>query len=130
MRVFRKKKFIIGGIIIFLAVGYLAYVGYTSSASYYYTVSEFVAKEDSIRDASVRVNGQVVTDSIEREDGGLKLSFTVTEGGEDLQVVYEGVVPDAFADNVDVVVEGRLNPDGVFMADSILTKCPSKYVPE
>ncbi len=125
-----KRKFIIGGIIIILAVSYLGYAGFTNSATYYYTVSEIVRENASIDGANVRVNGQVVSNSIEREDGGLTLSFIVTEGGESLHVFYEGVVPDAFKDDIEVVVEGRLDSEGVFQADKVLTKCPSKYVPE
>ena len=125
-----KKKFIIGGIIIFLAISYLAYVGFASSAIYYYTVSELVELESTVNDNTVRVNGQVATDSIEKETGGLTLRFIVTEGGVSLPVLYQGIVPDAFTDGVDIVIEGHLDSAGVFQADNILTKCPSKYVPE
>jgi cytochrome c-type biogenesis protein CcmE len=127
---FAKKKFIIGGVIICLGLGYLAYTGFASSATYYYTVSELVSREKPLSGADIRVNGQVAGSSIEKEDGGLTLRFIVTEGGESLPVVYSGVVPDTFKENTDVVIEGRLDSDGVFQAEQILTKCPSKYVPE
>ena len=125
-----KRKFIFGGIIIFLAIGYLCFVGFTNSATYYYTVSEVIEQETSLDGANMRVNGQVAANSIEREEGGLTLGFTITEGSESLHVVYQGTVPDSFAEGIDVVVEGHLDSEGIFQADNILTKCPSKYVPE
>ena len=125
-----RKKFVIGGAIIVIAVGYLAYMGFASSATYYYTVSEFVARQSSINGTNVRVNGQVMSNSVNKEPGGLTLRFTITEGGENLPVVYQGITPDAFKDGSDIVIEGSLNSAGVFEAANILTKCPSKYVPE
>lgn len=127
---FRKKKFLIGGIIVVLAIGYLAYGGFMSSATYYYTVGELNGLGSSIYGDSVRVSGKVAPGSIEQERAGLTMRFTIVEGEESLPVVYQGVVPDAFKVNNDVVVDGRLSSSGVFQADSILVKCPSKYVPE
>ena len=125
-----KKKFIIGGIILFLAIGYLAYIGFAGSAVYYYTVSELLEQESPANENTVRVNGQVAADSIEKETGSLTLRFIITEGEVSLPVLYQGIVPDAFTDGIDIVMEGHLNSSGVFQANNILTKCPSKYVPE
>ncbi len=128
--VVRKKKFLIGGLIVVLAISYLGYMGFESSATYYYTVSELIAQEATINGENVRVNGQVVPGSVENEPGGLTLKFTIVEQGESLPVVYHGVVPDTFKVGNDVVVEGHFNSDGVFLANTITTKCASKYVPE
>ena len=128
----RKRRFLIGGIIVFLAIGYLGFIGFQSSATYYYTVSELIEQESSIYGENVRVNGQVAPDSVEQEAQGTILRFTIidAEGEESLPVFYQGVVPDAFKVGNDVVVEGHLNSDGIFQANTILVKCPSKYVPE
>ncbi len=126
----KKKRFLIGGIIIFLAIGYLGYMGFQSSATYYYTVSELMEQGNSIHGENVRVNGQIVPGSVEQETVGRTLKFTIIDSQESLPVVYQGVVPDAFKVGNDVVVEGHLNSDGIFQANTILVKCPSKYVPE
>jgi cytochrome c-type biogenesis protein CcmE len=42
-------------------------------------------------------------------------------------VVYRGLAPDTFTDDVDVVVEGRLGRDGTFEATTLLAKCGSRY---
>ena len=128
----RKKRFIIGGIIVFLAIGYLGYMGFQSSATYYYEVSELLQQGSSIYGENVRVNGRVAPGSVEQEAQGTILRFTMIDvsGEESLPVVYQGVVPDTFKVGNEVVVEGHLNSEGIFQAHLIMTKCPSRYVPE
>ncbi len=127
----RKRKFLIGGIIVFLAIGYLVYVGVMGGATYYYEVGELMEQGGSIYGENVRVNGQVAPGSLEQEDAGRTLRFTMidVDGEESLPVFYQGVVPDTFKVGNEVVVEGQLNPDGIFQAHTLMPKCPSKYVP-
>jgi len=130
--VLRRKRFLIGGFIIFLAVVFLGYMAFMSGATYYYEVGELLEQGNSIASQTVRVSGRVAPD-IEQEDGGLTLRFTITDNtGVDasLPVVYQGVAPDTFGVGKQVVVEGQYTADGTFEAQAILTKCGSKYVPE
>ncbi len=128
----KKKRFLIGGIIIFLAIGYLGYMGFQGSATYYYTVSELIEQESSIYGENVRMNGQVTPGSVEQEAQGTILRFTIidVEGEESLPVFYQGVVPDTFKVGNELVVEGHLNSAGIFQAHTLMPKCPSRYVPE
>ncbi|MFC1943221.1 cytochrome c maturation protein CcmE [Chloroflexota bacterium] len=126
----RKKRFLIGGIIVFLAIGYLGFMGFQSSATYYYTVSELMGQKSSIYDENMRVSGVVAPGSIEQEPGSFMLRFIISDDTESLPVVYQGVVPDTFKVDNGVIVEGYLDLDGVFQAHTILTKCPSRYVPQ
>ncbi len=128
----RKKRFLIGGIVIFLAIGYLGFMGFQGSATYYYTVSELMERGSLIYGENVRVDGEVAPGSVEQEAQGTILRFTITdiEGEESLPVIYQGVVPDTFKVGNEVVIEGQLNSDGIFQANTILAKCPSRYVPE
>ncbi len=124
----RKKKFLIGGIIVFLAIGYLSYTGFVGGATYYYTVGELMEQGSSIYDENVRVNGDVAPGSVRQEAAGHTLSFTITDAEESLPVVYQGVVPDSFKVGNEVVVEGYLDSSGIFQAHTLMPKCPSKYV--
>ncbi|MDO8577685.1 MAG: cytochrome c maturation protein CcmE [Dehalococcoidales bacterium] len=124
-----KKKLIIGGLILVLAVGYLGFMGFRSSASYYYSVNQLLDKGSSIYNKTVRLNGDVAPGSIEQKAGDLNLKFAVSEGGKTLPVVYRGAVPDTFQEGNPVVVEGSLDAAGVFQAKSLMVKCPSKYEP-
>jgi len=128
--VLKRKKFLIGGVIVFLAIGYLAYMGFMGWATYSYTVGELKELGSSIQGNSVRVSGQVALGSVTQEPDNITLQFTIVEDGESLPVVYQGVVPDTFKVGNDIVVEGHLNSNGIFQANTILVKCPSKYVPK
>ena len=107
----KRRRFLIGGLIVFLAIAYLGYMGFQGSATYYYTVSELVHQGNSVHGENVNVTGQVAAGSVEKESGSLVLRFTIIEGGENLPVVYRGVVPDAFKVGNDIVIEGHLNPE-------------------
>ena len=123
----KKRKFIIGGLVLFLAIGYLMYMGINSSASYSYTVSELMAKSKISQNQSIRVNGKVLAGSVEQRASSL--NFTVTEGGINLPVVYSGSIPDTFRPDGDIVVVGTLGAGGIFQAETLMPKCPSKYKP-
>ena len=127
-----RKKFFIGGVVIFIAIGYLGYSAFQSSATYFYTVSELLEQGNSIHNTTVRVNGVVDPGSLEQESPGGIVRFAIidADGEANLPVVYQGVVPDTFKVGNEVVVEGYLNPAGIFEADTLMPKCPSKYVPE
>lgn len=127
---FKKKRFLIGGLVIVLAIAYLGYTGFQSSAAYYYTVSEVTQQGSSVYGKTLRISGKVAPGSVYTEKGNLALNFSITEGGHNLPVVYQGVTPDTFRTDSDIVVEGQLDSQGVFRASSILTKCPSKYDPQ
>ena len=60
----------------------------------------------------------------------IRFSIISTDGEETITVVYQGVVPDAFTEGNDVVIEGYLDSAGIFQAHTLQTKCPSRYVPE
>ena len=124
-----RRKFLIGGLIVFLAIGYLGYIGFRGAATYYYTVGELLEQGSSIYGENVRVNGQVTPDSVEQASAGRILRFTIIDGEESLPVVYQGIVPDTFKVGSDVTVEGHLNSAGIFQAHTLMPKCPSRYVP-
>ncbi len=127
----RQRKFFIGGFIVLLAIGFLGYSAFAGAATYYFTISEIIEQGSSAYDENLRVNGKVVSGSVEQESVGRILKFTIldVDGDDSLPVVYQGVTPDTFKVNSEVVVEGFLSSDGTFQAHTLLAKCPSKYVP-
>lgn len=126
----KKDKFVIGVTIVVVAIGYLGFMGFQSSAMYYYRVGELLDMGSEAYDRGLRVSGTVLAGSIDREVTSLTIEFTVVEEGETLPVVYTGVIPDTFKDGAGVVIEGELARSGVFQAKTILMKCPAKYEPE
>ena len=125
-----KKRFIIGGTLIIIAIVFLIVLGLKSGATYYYEVSELLAQEPSLAGKTVRVTGEVASD-VEHEVGKLRFRIIDTASqNTTLPVVYQGPLPDTFQAGRDIVVEGKYTSGGVFEATTIITKCPSKYQPE
>ena len=123
----RRKRFLIVGLAVAIALGYLGFTAFQGASMYYLTVDELLARNDAYGER-VRVMGKVEDGSVVRNSETNTLRFAVTdENGMSLPVVYSGMVPDAFKHGADVVVEGSLTRAGTFEADSLLVKCPSKY---
>ena len=122
-----KKRYIFGGVILVAAVGYLIYMALGSSTIY--TVSELLDMGRDLYSTDVSIVGKV-EDGYTWDAEEIELRFTVIEGNASLPVIYEDIKPDGFKAGADVMVGGIYHSDGILRADSILLKCPSKYVPE
>jgi cytochrome c-type biogenesis protein CcmE len=120
-----QSKFIFGGAIIVLAVGYLIVSSVGGSTAYYLTVEEVKAKGPSER--TVRVAGNVIGETIEWNVKELMLRFNITDASGSLAVIYHGPRPDMLKDDAEAIVEGRYIEGGSFEANNLLLKCPSKY---
>lgn len=124
----RQKRFLIAGLAVAIALGYLGFTAFRGASMYYLTVDELLARGGDAYGEEVRLMGEVVDGSVSRNPETNTLRFAVSaEDGATLPVVYSGMVPDAFKQGADVVVEGSLTQAGTFQADSLLVKCPSKY---
>ena len=123
-------KFIVAGGLILSAITYLMFSGISDSMVYYYTVSEALELAQENADKGIRISGYVSSGTIEREGNASRVGFLVYEKNSDqtLPVVYQGIIPDTFRDDAEVVVEGNYrSEEGVFHANVLLAKCPSKY---
>lgn len=76
-----------------------------------------------------RLGGLVEKGSLKREPDGLTVRFVVTDTDKSVPVIYQGILPDLFQEGKGVVAEGRLNPDGVFVASQVLAKHDANYMP-
>jgi cytochrome c-type biogenesis protein CcmE len=121
-------KFIIGGLVVALVIGYMVFNGMQGTMVYYQTVSEL--KGNGPQSGQVRVAGIVVDGSIQRDVKNVTVNFTISDADGSIPVSYKGVPPDTFKDGASVVVEGRLDSSGAFVASNLLAKCPSKYESE
>ena len=128
----QQSKFTVASLIIVGAIFYLIFTGVSQTSVYYLTVSELMDRKETISfDDGVRVSGTVVPGSIERHDSHFKVNFKMTDSKKDILVHYEGIIPDMFKDNVDIVVEGTMDRgDNILTANTLLTSCPSKYEAE
>jgi cytochrome c-type biogenesis protein CcmE len=126
----KQLKFAIGSAVIILTLSYLAYSGYQESKTYFHTVPELYAMKDGAYDMRLQVSGDVVPGSIQRD--GKIVTFVIGAKPQTLQVKYVGKdpLPDTLIDRATAMATGRLGRDGVFVADTMLAKCASKYEKE
>lgn len=123
----KQTKFIIGGLVIVLVIGYLIFTSIQGSTAPYLTVTELRSRGSSIYERNARVTGLVQGESIDWNAQDLILKFELADEGGSLPVVYKGLRPDMFQDGAQAVVEGRYTEEGVFEAHNLVLKCPSKY---
>jgi cytochrome c-type biogenesis protein CcmE len=110
-------------LVVATCVGYLIYSASGGTSEYYLTVSELRSQPAA---GDVRVAG-VVQNDIQHSGGGLHVRFTEKDSTSSVLVDYQGTLPDIFQPGITVVAEGRLGPDGVFRAKTVLAKCPSRF---
>ncbi|MBK7404386.1 MAG: cytochrome c maturation protein CcmE [Phycisphaerales bacterium] len=110
-----------------VAIVYLGFAGIRSGWVYYVGVDEY-AVDAAAHHARSRVFG-IVGDGAESHPAELTARFTLMGTGATLPVEYHGAIPDMFAAGRQVVIEGRMDERGVFVADVLMTKCASKYAP-
>lgn len=147
-----RAKFIVGGLLIIAAIIYLIASSTRASAQYFLTIEELAAKNDKVIGRDLRVSGAVIGDSIQYDPQTLTLSFTVAhvpgdnkeieaQGGlaaalhaaaidpnrPRMQVVYVGPKPDLLKNEAQAIMTGKLGEDGIFYAEELLLKCPTKY---
>ncbi|HCW93018.1 MAG TPA: cytochrome c biogenesis protein CcmE [Flexistipes sinusarabici] len=125
----KKSKFLIAGLIVVAAVGYLIISGFNSSSVYYLEVSELVKKPAAYSEKGLRVSGDVKNGTVQKDVVNQHLEFVMSDKkGSEMNVVYNGIIPDAFNEDVQVIVEGEYSKKtNTFKARTLLAKCPSKY---
>jgi cytochrome c-type biogenesis protein CcmE len=147
-----RTKFIVGGVLILAAVIYLIFSATKANAEYFLTVDELQAKGATLTGQNVRISGAVVGNTIQYDPNSLTLTFDVAqvpgdqkevdaEGGlaavlhaavidpsrARLKIIYSGPKPDLLKDEAQAIMTGHLDSNGVFHADELLLKCPTKY---
>jgi cytochrome c-type biogenesis protein CcmE len=106
----------------------LAMWGLKDRAAYFVTPSDIAAGK-ATPDKGMRLGGMVVKGSLRRDPDGLTVRFIVSDTKAETPVVFRGITPDLFKEGNGVVAEGRLQPDGLFVADNLLAKHDERYMP-
>ncbi len=147
-----QMKFLVGGLLILAAIVYLIVTATLSSQQYFHTVDELVVQGMGISGKSIRVSGAVLGESVTYDPETLTLSFLMAhmpgdqsvideQGGlaavlhqatsdparSRIPVVYVGPKPDLLQHEAQAIVTGTMGEDGVFYADELLLKCPTRY---
>jgi cytochrome c-type biogenesis protein CcmE len=105
-----------------------ALTAFQENLLYFYSPSDIAAGK-APPDKSFRLGGMVPEGSFKRAPGSMEATFTLTDYGHNITVKYSGVLPDLFREGQGVVARGRLDPDGVFIAEEVLAKHDENYMP-
>jgi len=137
-----RTTFVIAGLLL----------GTGTTAQYFLTVEELTRMGDEALGKNLTVSGAVLGDTIVYDAMGPSVTFTVVHvpgdpqeveqagglaqvlheatldtGRPQLEIVYDSVKPDLLQHEAQAIVRGRLAPDGRFLADDLLLKCPTRY---
>ena len=126
----RKKRLLtVCGILAGMAVATaLILTAFEKNLMYFYSPSE-VAAGDAPSGRKFRVGGLVVDGSVKRVPDSLAVQFTITDTVHEMNVAYEGILPDLFREGQGIVANGRTREDGVFEASEVLAKHDENYMP-
>lgn len=148
----QRTKFLLGGLLILAAVVYLIASSTKASAEYFMTIEELNAQGSAVIGKSLRLSGAVIGDTIQYDANSLSLTFEVAnvpgdnnvieaQGGlakvlheavvdpnrARVKVIYVGPKPDLLRNEAQAIMTGHMEADGIFHADELLLKCPTRY---
>jgi cytochrome c-type biogenesis protein CcmE len=127
----KNTKFLVATAVIVVAISFLLFSGFKSESVYYLTVGEVLVHPEKLSEKGMRVSGEVIAGTIEKNMKEKHLVFDIKdidEAGASMKVDYKGIIPDTFKEDIHVIIEGNYNTaNNTFMAKTLLTKCPSKY---
>jgi cytochrome c-type biogenesis protein CcmE len=147
-----RIKFSIAGGLFLSAVILMVISATRATAEFFMTVGELQEADGDLRGQNLRVSGAVIGDSIAYDPAANELQFTIAHIPGDmsdiqdsggigevlhravndpqnprLDILYQGSAPDMLQDEAQAILTGTLNDEGVFIAEELLLKCPSKY---
>jgi cytochrome c-type biogenesis protein CcmE len=124
-----RRKMLVAMVIFGVAIStVLALTAFEENLLYFYSPTQIHAGE-APENRSFRVGGLVVDGSVRREGGGLAVQFDLTDNAQVVPVTYTGILPDLFREGQGIVAMGKLNSDGLFVADEVLAKHDENYMP-
>ena len=107
---------------------FLVFKGLSENINLFYSPSDLKKEKISV-DNQIRVGGMVKKDSIIKESNSLRITFVITDFEEDLLITYEGILPDLFSEEAGIVAKGKINEEGIFIANEVLAKHDENYMP-
>ncbi len=125
----KKRLYLIILMVAGIGVGIgLALNAFNDNLMFFYSPSEVVAGE-APPGHPIRVGGLVTTGSVKRQENGLTVNFDITDNAETVTIEYTGILPDLFREGQGIIARGKLDADGVFVAEEVLAKHDENYMP-
>ncbi|MGA8942800.1 MAG: cytochrome c maturation protein CcmE [Thermoactinomyces sp.] len=124
----KNKKIIIGLVLAAAALAFLMFSSIPATGSKEIAISDLVKNAKKYRGEVVMTQGLLNAKTVKWDADKIELEFEIYDDGKhSLPVFHKGIKPDNFSNDIIVIVEGFMREDGVFEAEKVQTKCPSKY---
>lgn len=126
----RQKRLLLVGLLL-LGVGgatALMLMALNENMSLFYSPTQVMTGE-APQGHPFRVGGLVAEGSVNRPGQDLDVQFDITDGANAVKVSYTGILPDLFREGQGIVARGRLQSDGMFVAEEVLAKHDENYMP-
>lgn len=125
----KKRLFIVLAILAGVGIAVaLALSALQQNINLFYTPTQIAAGE-APEGTRIRAGGLVEEGSVKRTNDSLSVVFRVTDGAQAITISYQGILPDLFREGQGIVALGRVNSDGVLIADEVLAKHDENYMP-
>lgn len=122
----KRALMIVGALATLAIAAALILNALNSNIALYVTPSE-VAAGKAPKGQTFRIGGMVKDGSLKRDE--LVVHFIITDLVKEIPVSYKGILPDLFKEGKGAVVQGKLDPDGQFVASEVLAKHDENYMP-
>ncbi|HBO3196739.1 TPA: cytochrome c maturation protein CcmE [Pseudomonas aeruginosa] len=125
----KKRLYIVLAILIGAGIAVaLALMALSQNINLFYTPTQ-IANGEAPVDTRIRAGGMVAEGSLQRSGDSLDVEFVVTDFAKNVTLRYRGILPDLFREGQGIVALGKLNADGVLVADEVLAKHDENYMP-
>lgn len=126
----RKKRLaLVGLMVIFVGLGAGLILASMSDNIMFFRTPTQVVEGEAPPDRLFRMGGMVVNGSVSRPGDGLTVHFDLTDNESQVTVKYTGILPDLFREGQGIIANGRLGPNGAFIAEEVLAKHDENYMP-
>ncbi|MDD2865645.1 MAG: cytochrome c maturation protein CcmE [Methylococcales bacterium] len=130
MRIIKQKRL---GLILLMVAGisiatFFGLHAFNDNLMYFFSASD-VIEGKAPKDHLFRLGGMVVKGSVVRQPSGLTVRFVLTDMAKEVTVEYTGILPDLFREGQGIVANGKLDANGVFIAQEVLAKHDENYMP-
>jgi cytochrome c-type biogenesis protein CcmE len=130
MRIIKQKR--LGLILLMVAgIGIATFFGlraFNDNLMYFFSATD-VIEGKAPKDHLFRLGGMVVKGSVVRQPSGLTVRFVLTDMAKEVTVEYTGILPDLFREGQGIVANGKLDANGIFIAQEVLAKHDENYMP-
>jgi cytochrome c-type biogenesis protein CcmE len=130
MKPARKQRLILISLMVIgvaIATGF-ALKSFNENLMYFFSTTDVVAGK-APKGSLFRLGGMVIKGSVERPGDGMMVRFKLTDFSKEVTVEYTGILPDLFREGQGIVAHGKLNAQGVFIAEEVLAKHDENYMP-